>query len=312
MTDEAWIMKYSPKSVDEMILSPEKKRFFQGIIHSGMPVNIILFGKPGIGKTTLAKIIVEQMKCDYLFQPCSMDGSIDMVKSTVKDFTETISSTKYKVVILDEADQLSPQAQMALRNIIVDSMSDGKNCRFILTANYEDKVLDPLKSRCQPIKLEFSLKEVLKYCSEILKKEGIKFDKDSLLDFNQNFVVKNFPDIRAILEKLQSSSLTGKLDYSQAEASDSRVNIAKKVRDLISSQESARDIRKMLIVNEEKFSSDYVSLAEALFDIYSEEGNDSAMALIAERLWRMSFILDKEIQFSGLLIELKNLLKENV
>lgn len=215
----------------------------------------------GIGKTTLARILAKQLGCETLFQPCSIDGSIDMVKTVVNDFTDIVTSSKFKVIILDEADQLSQPAQMALRDIIVESMGNRRNCRFILTANYEEKIIPALTSRCQSVKIDFSMKDVVLHCSEILKKECISFTKDSLKKFSEGFITNHFPDIRAIVEKLQASSLTGKLDYVSIQK-ESFENIAGKVLEMLRKGDNIREIRKMLILNEGKFSADYVELAK--------------------------------------------------
>ena len=298
-----WVLKYSPKKIDEMVLSPELTEMFKNIVETQKLSNLAIFGNPGIGKTTLSKILVDSIDCEYWLQPCSIDGSIDMVKSTIKDFCDIIPKGMYKVVILDEADQLSQQAQMALRNIIVDSMD---NCRFILTANYQDKLIDALKSRCTPVKLEFSAKDVLKHCVKILNQENVKYEKDVLKDFYEEIITKKYPDVRTIIEHLQMMSLTGTLKMIKSTETVTNDEIIEFICDGIK-KKSIKDIRQYLLLNEDKFSADYVSLAQKLFDAFDTSAE--AMAVIADALWRMSFQLDKEIQFTGMLINLKNILK---
>lgn len=297
-----WVLKYSPKVVDDMVMSSELKEVFNNIVNTGSLNNISIFGNPGIGKSTLAKILVDNIDCEYWFQPCSIDGSIDMVKTTIKDFCDIVPKGKYKVIILDEADQLSQQAQMALRNIIVKSMD---NCRFILTANYQDKVIDALKSRCTPIKLEFSTKDVLVHCNNILKKEGIQYTKESLIEFYQTVIVKKYPDIRTIIEHLQMMSISGTLKILKDQDVSIQNDVVKYICDNIG--KDIKVIREYLISNEDKFSADYVSLAQELFNVFDD--NVTIMGIIADALWRMSFQLDKEIQFTGMLINIKGALK---
>jgi DNA polymerase III delta prime subunit len=308
MNDESlpWILKYAPKNVDEMILTDDLKTVFRNIINSKTLTNISIFGDPGIGKTTLSKILVSFLDCEYLFHPCSMDGSIDTVKTSIKNFCDIVSGQKYKVIILDEADQLSQTAQMALRNIIVDS---AEKCRFILTANYQDKIINALKSRCAPIKLEFSIKDILKYCVNILKNEKIKYTKESLLEFYSNIIVKKYPDVRTIIEHLQMMSVSGTLNILKKTELNIENEIIKYIYENIKSKD-IRDIREFLISNEDKFSSDYVSLAQELFNVY--DSNVMIMTSVADALWRMSFQLDKEIQFTGLLINIKDILNKSV
>lgn len=299
-----WSLKYKPSKVDDMILSDELMTYFINVVETGNLNNISIFGHPGIGKTTLAKILVDSLDCEYWLQPCSIDGSIEMIKSTIKDFCDIIPKGKYKIIILDEADQLSQQAQMALRNIIVDSLD---NCRFILTANYQDKVIDALKSRCTPVKLEFSTKDILKFCINILKMEDIKYTKLSILDFFETIIVKNYPDIRAIIENLQMMSISGELKVLKS----NEITIKNDIVDYICNNMKLdiKKIREYLISNEDKFSADYVKLAQELFDVYDD--NPEIMIIISDSLWRMSFQLDKEIQFISMIINIQNVLKRN-
>lgn len=300
-----WILKYFPKTIDDMVLSEEQCILFKNIIESGNLSNYSFFGSPGCGKTTLSKLLVDNLKCEYLFQPCSINGSIDMVKTIIKDFCDIIPRSKYKVIILDEADQLSKEAQMALRNIIVEAMD---NCRFILTANYQDKIIDALKSRCTPIKIEFSTKDILKHCCKILKNENIKFDKETLLNFYDKVVIPKYPDIRAVIEHLQMMSTSGELVLLKNKESSSRSDIANYITENIKNID-IKKIREYTLSNEDKFSADYVKLAEELFNIYDD--NAKIMMTIADSLWRMSFQLDKEIQFINMLLNIQIILNEN-
>ena len=294
-----WVLKYFPKTIDEMVLTKELSKLFSNIIKTGALSNYSFFGSPGCGKTTLSKILVNELKCEYFFQPCSINGSIDMVKTTIKSFCEIIPRGNYKVVILDEADQLSKEAQMALRDIIVGSMD---NCRFILTANYQDKIIDAIKSRCTPIKLEFSTENVLKHCINILKKENITFTKEVLLDFYNKIIIPKYPDIRTIIEHLQMMSISGELVILNSKKEAFRSDITSYIIENIS-KSSIKKIREFLLSNE-----DYVNLAHELFNVYDD--NPKIMIIIADALWRMSFQLDKEIQFTNMLINIQMTLKK--
>lgn len=297
-----WVLKYFPKNVNEMVLTKELSTLFNNIVKTKSMSNYSFFGSPGCGKTTLSKLLVNELECEYYFQPCSINGSIDMVKTTIKSFCEIIPRGKYKIIILDEADQMSKEAQMALRDIIVESMN---NCRFILTANYQDKIIDAIKSRCTPIKIEFSTENVLKHCINILKKEKIKFTKETILDFYNKVIVPKYPDIRTIIEHLQMMSISGELVLLNSKIESYRSEITSFIIDNITKL-SIKKIREHLLSNEDKFSADYVNLAQEIFDEYDD--NPKIMMIVADSLWRMSFQLDKEIQFINMLINIQQAL----
>lgn len=297
-----WVLKYFPKNVGEMVLTKELSTLFSNIVKTKSLSNYSFFGSPGCGKTTLSKLLVNELDCEYHFQPCSINGSIDMVKTTIKSFCEIIPRGKYKVIILDEADQMSKEAQMALRDIIVESMN---NCRFILTANYQDKIIDAIKSRCTPIKIEFSTENVLKHCINILKNENVKFTKETLLDFYNKIIIPKYPDIRTIIEHLQMMSISGELIILNNKRESYKSEVTSFIIENIN-KSSIKKIREYLLSNEDKFSADYVNLAQEIFDIYDD--NPKVMMIIADSLWRMSFQLDKEIQFINMLINIQQAL----
>ena len=295
-----WVLKYSPIDIDSMILTSELKNMFNNMIKNHTLNNISLVGQAGIGKSTLAKILVSKLDVDYKFQPCSFDGSIDVIKTTVKDFCDLVPKNKFKVIIVDEADQISLQGQKALRNIIVESLN---STRFILTANYQDQIIPAIQSRCTPIKLEFTPKDVMKHCIKILSSENIKFSKQNIVDFYNKIICKKFPDIRSIMEQLQLMSLSGELVLLECNTGV----VDNEVVNFILTHNSVTEIRQYLLQNETLFSSDYVELGKQLFNIYQNDLD--AMLIISDALWKMSYILDKEIQFTSMLIRLLELRK---
>lgn len=294
--ESPWVLKYAPLSVSDMVLDKNIKSTFNDIINNKSLNNICLEGNPGIGKTTLAKILVNSLNCEYKFQSCSADGSIDMIKTTIQDYCQLFTEQgKIKIIILDEADQLSQQAQMALRNIIVDSMKD---TRFILTCNYIDKIIPAIQSRCTPIKLQFSIEDVAKYIINILKSENIKFTKTTISDFFNNILKKQFPDIRSIIEKLQMCCTSGELIVNSSLGNiveDEAINT-------ILNNSDPKIIREWLLNNEDKFSGDYIKLAGNLFNNIQDP---KQLLIIADYIYKMTIVFDKEIQFYAMLISLK-------
>lgn len=303
-----WVLKYSPKTVDDLVLTDELKDLFKGYIEKKTLSNITFYGEPGIGKSTLAKILVDELGVqDVLFQSCSIDGSIDMVKTKIQSFCQIVTPPgKLKIVILDEADSLTQTggqnagAQMALRNIILEAQED---TRFILTCNYIDRIIPALQSRCTPIKIEFSIKDIATRVLYILKKEKIKFTKESINDFINLVIKKRYPDIRSIISELELSCQTGELKIL-----NSATNVVTdEILNFILENKNIRDIRTFLIHNEEQFSGDYFALASKLFDYYMEkEDTDlNIPLLISDYMYKMSIVPDKEIMFTSLIIELK-------
>jgi DNA polymerase III delta prime subunit len=309
MDNQPWVIKYAPDSVGEMILTPELHNTFQSLIDNNSVNNMTLYGIQGSGKTTMAKLLAKELNCEHvLFQSCSIDGSIDMVKTKIKDFCDIYAGQgKLKLIILDEADSLTQSAgnnagaQMALRNIIVDAMDD---TRFILTCNYLDRIIPALQSRCTPIKLEFTIQDVVKHLINILVKEKIKFTPEDLNIFVDTVVKKRYPDIRSIIEHLQIACQTGELKNLQSTTDVVNDEIIQFIVDC----QDVMQIRTFLNQNEDKFSGNYIMLAGKLFNYYTI--NPDVMICIADYLYKMQIVLDKEIQFTSMLFQIKNILKE--
>lgn len=292
-----WVIKYAPSKIDEMIMNQSLKDMFNNMINTKTLSNMTLYGIAGCGKTTLAKLIPYQLDYYVHFQSCSADGSIDMIKTTILNYCQVMTeANKQKIVILDEADQISQQGQMALRNIIVDALPD---TRFILTCNYLDKIIPAIQSRCTPIKIEFSVKDVVEYIMKILNNENIKFTKESLVKFINNIIKKQYPDVRSIIERLQLSCQSGELVL----IDNFNNTIENEVINFILSTDNILKIREYLLSNEDKFSGDYIKLAGDLFNAVTND--TKKMLIIAEYLYKMSIVFDKEIQFTAMLIELK-------
>jgi replication factor C small subunit len=303
-----WVIKYTPTKLDDMILTDSLRETFNSFIQNRTINNMTLYGIQGSGKTTISKLLAEELQCKHvLFQSCSIDGSIDMVKTKIKDFCELYcGKNELKIIILDEADSLTQSAgnnagaQMALRNIIAESLED---TRFILTCNYLDRIIPALQSRCTPIKLEFTIQDVARHVFKILTSENIKFTKENLSLFINSVVKKRFPDIRSIIETLQISCQSGELQVIQSVTDKMNDELLSFINDC----NDINQIRLYLQNNEDKFSGDYIALANKLFNYYSF--NIDAMLCIADYLYKMQIVLDKEIQFTAMILQLKQLLK---
>lgn len=300
-----WVEKYRPIKLQDMVLDNGVRSMLENYIKKGTICNLMLAGKAGIGKSTLAKILVNELDATLLYINAGYDNKVETVRIKIKEFCDSVSMGGLKIVILDEADALSSNAgtgasaQGALRNIIEQSSDD---TRFILTCNYLNKIIEPIQSRCTPIKLRFTIDDVLKRCVYILKEENIKFDKETLLEFSQEVIKRKLPDIRSIINNLEQWSVSGTLENKGASESAE----LEKIVDMIFTESDAKKIRTYLIQNEDKFSGDYEILTKLLFNRYFEVKDGGKKQLqIAEALYRMSICLDSEVQFYAMLLQIK-------
>jgi DNA polymerase III delta prime subunit len=208
-----WVEKYRPKSIDDCILPENLKTQFQAMVEKNLIPNMTLSGRAGIGKTTVALALCEQLDADWLVINCSENGNIDTIRTDIRQFASTVSITGgRKVVLLDEADGLTNQAQQALRNFMEEFAG---NCSFILTCNFINQVIDALQSRCPVIDFKptkedrpVMAKAMHKRIEEILKKENVKYDSKILAKLVMNY----FPDFRETLGQLQKYSAIGAID----------------------------------------------------------------------------------------------------
>jgi len=213
MDNFLWVEKYRPKTVQETILPSQLKTTFQSFVDNGIP-NLLLSGGPGVGKTTIARAMLEEVGSDYMVINGSMNGGIDTLRNDIKTYASTVSLTGgRKFVILDEADYLNPQStQPALRNFMEEF---SKNCGFILTANYKNRIIEPLHSRCSSVEFNISKQdqpklagEFMKRLQSILSQEKVEYTDKVLAQL----IMKYFPDWRRVLNELQRYSNNGKID----------------------------------------------------------------------------------------------------
>ena len=207
--DFLWVEKYRPKTIEDVILPQDLKAFFKEVVKTGELPNMLFTGSAGLGKTTVAKALCNEMNLDWILINGSEEGNIDTLRGKIKQFASTVSlQGGYKVVILDEADYLNPQStQPALRAFIEEFAN---NCRFILTCNFKNRVIEPLHSRCGVYEFNTSKKDMVQLCgqfmdraADILYKEEVSFNSKILADL----IMKFAPDWRRILNELQRYSI---------------------------------------------------------------------------------------------------------
>jgi len=287
-----WAEKYRPQKLDDLILTDTVRKTIQEFDEE-IP-NLLFVGTPGTGKSTLSRIIVNDiLKCNYIYINASDESGIDTIRHKVTNFAQTKSfDGGIKVVILDEADGITAQAQAALRNTME---SFAKYTRFILTANYKHKIIPALQSRCQFLDIKPTLEAGVRHCYSILKKEGIEVDDEQKKRFVE-LVKANFPDLRKTINEIQKHCIDGKLSISSISTDNTILSaIFEKIK--------AKDVialRKYLIESEDRFYGDYDNLLrEFLNYIYTQELPDikkkEMIAVIADHLYKSAFVLDKEI-----------------
>ena len=304
MTEFLWCEKYRPKTVEDCVLPERIKTIFQGYVDTQSIPNLMLTGSAGVGKTTVAKAMCEQLGINHLFINSSEDRGIDMLRTKIKGYASTISFTgSRKVIILDEADYLTPEAQAGLRGAI-EEFSD--NCTFIFTCNFKSRLIDALHSRCSVI--DFSLKaeekpkmamQLFKRLSVILTNENVEFDKQVL----QHIIAKYFPDYRRTLNELQRFSTSGNIDAGTL----SEISDVRKVADLVGYLKEGNfgEMRKWVVVNSDiEPARIYRKIYDSLYEFFKSESIPQAVVILSKYQYQSAFVADQEINLVACLTEI--------
>jgi len=300
-----WVEKYRPHSLDDLVCTPFIKDALVSFKNKEEIPNLLFIGAAGIGKTSVAKIIVNNLlECQYLYINASDENGIDTIRHKVVNFAQTMSiDGKIKVIILDECDGLSIDAQRALRNTMEEFAGI---TRFILTANYKYKIISALQSRCQGFDLTPPIDLAVKRCASILKKENIIVPDDQRVKLVE-FIKGTYPDLRKCINELQKFSSSGTLVLR-----DTKNN---KVLELIFNEikkKNVESLRRALIESEQTFNTDYTLLLRNLFNFIDETEENADikrfyLLTISEYLYRDAFVADKEINCYACLIQLSEI-----
>ena len=305
MNDILWVEKYRPKLVEECVLPDNTQKVFTEIVDKGEIPNLLLTGSPGIGKTTIAKALCNQLECDWLMINGSDEGRmIDTLRTTITNFASTVSlSGGKKVLIIDEADYMNPESvQPAMRGSIEQF---AQNCRFIFTCNFKNRIIPALHSRCSVV--DFKIKKddkpllaqkFLSIVTGILDKESVKYKPDVVAQL----IMKYFPDFRRVLNELQKHAVGGTIDENiLTQASEENLKelfIALKKKDF-------NTMRKWVAEN---IDNDHVRLYRQIYDsLYSKFAKPSipqAVLTIAEYSYKAAFVADQEVNMVACLTEL--------
>jgi replication factor C small subunit len=304
-----WVEKYRPTSLDTYIGNKHLKSKVEVYLKSGDLPHLLLYGRAGTGKTTLAKLLVNNIECDYLYINASDENSVDTVRNKVRGFASTMGFKDFKIIILDECDYITPNAQAALRNVM-ETFS--KHCRFILTCNFVERIIDPIQSRCQPFQIvPPSRKEVASHLYNILHGEGVDFQIDDI----KILVNGGYPDIRRVINFAQRQVVDGKLSIDQDNllAIDLNVNVfSTQVVNVLKTQnkkDAFITIRKMLGDNQ---ISDFADVFRLLYDEVDNYGKGhvaECILTIAKYQLSDAQVVDKEINAMAMLVELLGVIK---
>jgi DNA polymerase III delta prime subunit len=303
--DFLWVEKYRPKKIEDCILPANIKKTFLDFVEKGEVPNLLLAGPAGCGKTTVAKALCEQLEVDYYVINGSDEGRfLDTVRNQAKNFASTVSlqaTGKHKVIIIDEADNTTTDVQLLLRANIETFY---KNCRFIFTCNYKNKIIEPLHSRCAVV--EFSIKgkekaqlagSFFKRLQNILDEEGIKYDQKVLIEV----INKHFPDWRRTLNECQRYSSGGEID-SGILATFSDVSTSELIKNL--KEKNFPEVRKWVVSNLDNDAGIVLrKVYDALYPILDGPSIAAAVLIVAKYQYQSAFVADQEINILAALTE---------
>ena len=290
-----WVEQYRPKTVDDCILPQSLKNTFKEFVESGKIPNIILSGGPGVGKTTIAKAVLDEIGATYMMINGSEESGIDVLRTKIKNFASTVSlEVGRKYLILDEADYLNPQStQPALRGFMEEFH---KNCGFILTCNYKNRLIEPLHSRCSVIDFTISKSEkpqlamdFMKRVEFILQSESVEYDKKVLIEVIQ----RHFPDWRRILNELQRYSISGRIDAGIL-VDMAEINIKELMKFM--KEKEFTNVRRWVVNNLDMDAVRlYRSIYDSLYTFLDHSTIPHAVCILSEYQYRGAFSADQEI-----------------
>jgi DNA polymerase III delta prime subunit len=299
-----WVERYRPQTIDECVLPAELKKTFNDIVKGGQLPNLLLAGTAGLGKTTVAKALCNMLDLDYIMINGSEESGIDVLRNKIKQFASTVSLTGgYKVVILDEADYLNPTSTMPALRGFIEEFSN--NCRFILTCNFKNRIIEPLHSRCSVVEFNTTKKQLaglagdfMKRLSAILKGEGVAFQDKTIAEL----IIRYAPDWRRVLNECQRYSTSGEIPTAILVGMSDQ-NIAE-----LTTYLRNKDFKSMRswVVNNSSLDSSVVfrKIYDSLYDTASPNSIPSAVLILADYSYKAAFVSDRELNMVACFVEL--------
>ena len=302
MEEFLWCEKYRPQTVAETILPERYKKSFQDYIDQKNIPNLILAGRPGCGKTTVARAMLEELNCSYMMINGSLDGNKDTLRNQIRDFASSVSlQGGRKYIILDEADYLTHHMQPALRNFMEEF---SKNCGFILTCNYKHKIIDPLHSRCSLIEFNFTTsdkpvlaKDIFSRVIEILESDSVTYDKKVVAEVVKKF----FPDFRKTINELQKYSVNGSIDTGILTDFD-EISL-NQLMDAIRNK-NFNEMREWVSESDVDEHEVYRKLYDVASKYMKSESVPLLVMVLAKYQYQSAFAVDSEINLTAALVEI--------
>ena len=299
-----WVERYRPVSLENYIGNEHLKTKVSKYISTGDIPHLLLHGKAGTGKTTLAKLLVSNVDCDQMYVNASDENNVETVRNKIKMFASSVGFKDLKVIILDECDFLTPNAQAALRNLM-ETFS--KHCRFILTCNYVERIIDPIQSRCQSFQIiPPSKKEVAIHTSQILNTESVSFENEQIV----TMVNSSYPDIRRIINAVQRNIVDNRLivDTESLVQNDYKLQVL----EILQTQDKKNAFKNLRQLLADSQIRDYADLFRLLYDEIESYGKGhiaEVILTIAKYELSDAQVVDKEINAMAMLIEILNIIK---
>ena len=294
-----WVEKYRPSTLDSYIGNEHLKSKVKVYLESGDLPHLLLYGRAGTGKTTLAKLLVNNIDCDYLYINASDENSVEVVREKVKNFASTLGFQTMKVIILDECDYITPNAQAALRNLM-ETFS--KHCRFILTCNYVERIIDPIQSRCQSFQIiPPDRKQVAVHLGNILTKEQVESEIEDIV----TIVNGGYPDIRRVINASQRQVVGGKLVIDEGMAIQN--DYKNQVLDILKTQDKKNSFKNIRQLLADSKVTDFSDLFRLLFDTVDDWGRGhvaECILILAQYQQSDAVVVDKEINIMAMFIEI--------
>jgi len=299
-----WVERYRPTKLENYIGNEHLKSKVDVYLKSGDMPHLLLFGRAGTGKTTLAKMLVNSIECDHLYINASDENSVDTVRNKVRSFASTIGFKDMKIIILDECDYITPNAQAALRNLM-ETFS--KHCRFILTCNFVERIIDPIQSRCQSFQIvPPSKKEVAVHLNNILSEEEVACKMDDVV----NLVNAGYPDIRRVINSAQRQVVDGLLviDEQALMENDYKLTLIEILKSE-NKKDAFKKIRKLLADSKVTDFSDGFRLLYDTLDDWASGHTAESILTLAEGQRDDIVVVDKEINFMATMVKLLTIIK---